>query len=227
MTEHREFYRRHLPHWQSAGATLFVTFRLAGSLPQAVIAALQEQYRQEERGLLDIADMQGHQEQAYLNARRAFGRWDVALDTAKGSPRWLADPQIAPIVVEALHYRDERVYDLVTFCVMPNHVHLVCTPLQREDGTYHALYRILQSLKRHTARQSNKILQRQGAFWQAESYDHVARDADELMRIIWYVINNPVKAGLVSDWEAWPWTYVSRIGNPTYGGRDEIAQTYR
>jgi REP element-mobilizing transposase RayT len=210
MAEHREFYRRHLPHWQPDEATLFVTFRLADSLPRAVIAALQERYEQEERALLDIADEQERQEQAYLNVRRAFGRWDAALDAAQSGPHWLADPQIAPVVVEALHHRDEQVYDLVAFCVMPNHVHLVCTPLQREDGTYHVLYRMLQSLKRHTARQSNKILRRQGTFWQGESYDHVVRDEAELMRIIWYVINNPVKAGLVSDWESWPWTYVSQ-----------------
>jgi hypothetical protein len=146
MKEHREFYHRHLPHWQPAGATLFITFRLAGSLPQAVSAALQEQYEQEERALLDIEDVQERQEQAYLNARRAFGRWDAALEVAKNSPRWLVDPRITSIVVEALHYRHERVHDLVAFCVMPNHVHLVCTPLQREDGTYYALHRIMQSL---------------------------------------------------------------------------------
>ena len=71
------------------------------------------------------------------------------------------------------------------------------------------LKRIMQSLKRYTARQANKVLERKGAFWQAESYDHVVRDADELVRIVQYVINNPVKAGLVSYWEAWPWTYVN------------------
>jgi putative transposase len=130
------------------------------------------------------------------------------LDISSSGPRWLADPRIAAVVVEALHHRSERVYDLLAFCVMPNHVHLVCTPLQREDGTYHALHRILQSLKRHTARQANKTLKRQGAFWQAESYDHIVRDTDELARIVQYVINNPVKAGLASDWEAWPWTYM-------------------
>lgn len=116
---------------------------------------------------------------------------------------------MATVIVEALHYRDQQAYDLLAFCVMPNHVHLVCTPLEREDGTCHALQRILQSLKRYTARQANQILGRRGAFWQAESYDHVVRDADELTRVVRYVINNPMKAGLVSDWEAWPWTYVS------------------
>jgi hypothetical protein len=54
MTDHRIFYRRHLPHWQPDGATLFITFRLAGSLPRAVIAALQEKREQEERALASV-----------------------------------------------------------------------------------------------------------------------------------------------------------------------------
>jgi REP element-mobilizing transposase RayT len=210
MTEHREFYRRHLPHWQPDGAMLFVTFRLAGSLPNAVIAALEEQCERQEEALRGIQDVQERRKQSYLNTRRVFGRWDTALDNATTGPQWLAKSQIAAVVVEALHYRHDRVYDLVAFCVMPNHVHLVCTPLKCEDGTYYALRRILQSLKRYTARESNKILQRRGAFWQAESYDHVVRDEAELMRIIQYVLDNPVKAGLVPNWEAWPWIYTSR-----------------
>ncbi|MBN1145730.1 MAG: hypothetical protein JXA78_00630 [Anaerolineales bacterium] len=51
---------------------------------------------------------------------------------------------------------------------------------------------------------------RLGVFWQAESYDHVARDDRELERILQYVIYNPVKAGLVLEWEKWPWTYLRR-----------------
>ena len=77
----------------------------------------------------------------------------------------------------------------------PNQVHLVCTPLAQDDGTFRPLNRILQSLKR------------QGAFCQAESYGRFARDENELERIVWYVIDNPVKTGLVSAWESWPWTY--------------------
>ena len=226
MSEHRVFYRRHLPHWQPPGTTLFITFRLAGSLPRAVIEELQAEWEQQQLTLARITDAEERRRQASLNARRAFGRWDIALDRASSGPRWLQQPRIAAVVVEALHYRHERVYDLLAFCIMPNHVHLVCTPLAREDDMYHALSRILQSLKRYTARQANGILGRQGAFWQAESYDHVVRDADELARIITYVENNPVEAGLVSNWEAWPWTYVrsqvgltlgvGRIANPTY-----------
>jgi REP element-mobilizing transposase RayT len=52
-------------------------------------------------------------------------------------------------------------------------------------------------------------LKRSGSLWQAESYDHVVRDEDEQFRIIEYVINNPVKAGLVEDWKDWKHTFVS------------------
>ena len=207
MSDYREYYRRHLPHWQPEGTTLFITCRLAGSLPRAVIAELQAERERQNAVLARIDDAQERRKQTYLEDRRAFGRWDKVLDCASDTPRWLSDPRVAEIVVEALHYRDGRVYDLLAFCLMPNHMHLVVTLLARCDGAYYVLHRILQSLKRHTARQANRILDRRGPFWQAESYDHVVSDADELARIVRYVINNPVKAGLVSEWESWPWTY--------------------
>ncbi|HCA80801.1 MAG TPA: hypothetical protein DEP53_13820 [Bacteroidetes bacterium] len=65
----------------------------------------------------------------------------------------------------------------------------------------------MQSLKRHTAREANKILGRRGAFWQDESYDHVIRNSEELERIVLYVLHNPVKAGFVKNWRDWKWSY--------------------
>ncbi|MEW5986568.1 MAG: hypothetical protein AB1791_08050 [Chloroflexota bacterium] len=62
-------------------------------------------------------------------------------------------------------------------------------------------------MKGYTAGQANLLLERTGAFWQHESYDHYVRDAAELERIVAYVVNNPVKAGLVTDWQEWPWAY--------------------
>lgn len=64
------------------------------------------------------------------------------------------------------------------------------------------------SIKKYTARRANPLLGRSGAFWQDESYDHVIRDSPELERTISYVINNPVKAKLVTSWDLWPWTYL-------------------
>ena len=66
---------------------------------------------------------------------------------------------------------------------------------------------IMHSLKSYTANEANKILQRSGAFWETESYDHVIRNDAEYHRVKAYVLNNPVKAGLVADWREWPWNW--------------------
>jgi putative DNA methylase len=69
------------------------------------------------------------------------------------------------------------------------------------------LSQITRSLKGSTAREANKLLDRTGQpFWQDESYDHWARDDDEFSRIIAYIENNPVKAGLVLKPEDWQWS---------------------
>lgn len=133
-----------------------------------------------------------------------FGRFDQVLGRALDGPTWLQRPDVAALVVEALQYRDSRVYELFAFCVMPNHVH-VLAGVERSDAS---LYRILQSLKAFTACKCNKLLARQGAFWQHESYDHVIRDEAEFDRVVKYIVNNPVEAGLCREWRDWPWTYV-------------------
>ena len=66
---------------------------------------------------------------------------------------------------------------------------------------------IMHSLKSYTAQEANKLLKRRGTFWAAESYDHEVRDEAEYHRIVRYVINNPVKAGLVKEWREWPWSW--------------------
>ena len=107
----------------------------------------------------------------------------------------------------AIQHRNRKVYDLISFCIMPNHVHLIITPLEKEGGIFYNLTEILHSLKRHTARQSNLILNQSGAFWQDESYDHILRDEAELERTIKYVLYNPVKANLVKEQQDWKWSY--------------------
>ena len=83
---------------------------------------------------------------------------------------------------------------------MSNHVHVLIRPLQQPT-------RLLQSLKGTTAREANLILARTGQpFWQHESYDHWVRDQPELERIVAYIENNPVKAGLVAEASAYRWS---------------------
>jgi len=66
---------------------------------------------------------------------------------------------------------------------------------------------IMKSLKGYSAWEANGAIGRRGAFWQRESYDHVVRDNAEFDRIVKYVLNNPVKAGLAPTWQGWKWSY--------------------
>ena len=206
--EYKPEYERHLPHIQPPGATLFVTFRLAGTIPRAVLERLKAEATERERLLRQTAVPDTLPRFLYEEQKRQFARWDKLLDRAEYGPLWLKQPEIAAVVVDSLHYLDGKVYDMDAFCVMPNHGHIVIRPLKTGDGRYHPLQKIMHSFKRYTARQANKILGREGAFWQHESYDHVVRNRQEWERIVAYVINNPVKAGLVESWADWPWTYL-------------------
>jgi putative transposase len=205
--EYRLFYRRHLPHFQPPGATCFLTFRLANSIPSKVLEQLLEEARRVETLLDLISDQEELIRRAGLAGRRMFDKWDEALHWNENRPLWLRDARIAGLLRDSLQYRNGRVYNLEAFCIMPNHVHLVYTPLPKGDGTYHAVSATLHSLKLYTARRANQLLERQGDFWQHENYDHVVRDEAECVRVINYVINNPVSAGLVDRAQDWEWTF--------------------
>lgn len=211
MYNYKLFYERRLPHIQPVDATLFVTFRLAGSIPKVILAQLHEDLRARQRLLDLISDQVLRQAKHYEEQRRSFGRYDAYLDGATNEPYWLSNPQIAQLLVDALHHRDGNVYDLHAFTIMSNHAHVVFKPLDRavkgQPVTPWPLQTIMHSLKLYTARRGNGILGRTGQFWEHESYDHVVRSQEEWERIVKYVLNNPVKAGLCETWEDWPWSY--------------------
>ena len=200
-------YHRRLPHIQPEGATFFVTSRLAGSVPLEVIEKLHRERDHMDAELAKIADRHERAEKAYLASRRLFGKWDKALDTSATGIKYLTNPMVANLVVASLHFRDGKVYELIACCIMPNHIHIVFTPLKESNGKYYSLSKIMHSFKRRTAHEANLILGRTGTFWQHENYDHFVRDNAELERIVKYVLHNPVKANLVKEQADWKWSY--------------------
>jgi len=219
MNSQRTYYRRNLPHYQPPYATYHIVFRLDGSLPRHMIEELRNGREKEKEMIASIKDEKRKRDEWRAHHQAYFEKFDALMDGNTAGPRWLADDRVAEIVAKAIHFRDAREYDLLVHTIMPNHVHMVCTvgrsgtPSPEEENRAvgrNAIptYRILQSLKRHTARKANTLLSRLGPFWQEESYDHVIRDGEELERTIWYVLFNPVKASLVETWDQWKWTYV-------------------
>ena len=115
-----------------------------------------------------------------------------------GGPKWLGEPRIAQIVVDALHFGEEQkhFYQLYAYVVMPNHVHMLIAPCEE-------LPVITRWLKGRTARVANRILGRtHQPFWQDESFDHWIRSAEEFSYVARYIELNPVRAGLAVSADA-------------------------
>lgn len=214
-----DFYRRKLPHWHPEGQMFFITFRLAHSLPVQVIQELQEQREREMQTIRAIFSGTQRTDELYKLEKKYFGHFDSWLDRCvEESPRWLAEEQVAQIVADEIHKLDGERYSLFAYCIMSNHGHLLVDTSERSFKPVHEgvtapypLTDTLKLLKGRTARYCNQVLGRNGKFWHHESYDHVVRNQKEYERIVRYILNNPVKAGLVETWEDWKFTFVKDV----------------
>jgi REP element-mobilizing transposase RayT len=136
---------------------------------------------------------------------------DRLLDEERTGPTYLRIPAVANVVIASIRKGNLGEYLLHTWMVMPNHVHLLLTPKVAPSDA-------LRRLKGASAREANKLLglTRQ-AFWQDESYDHVVRTQQEFERIENYILQNPVRAGLATVEEEYPWSSGFRGLKPVAG----------
>jgi putative transposase len=204
LKNNSSFHYGKLPHWQPAGATFFITMRLAGSIPNHIIAQYKAQKNIEENELKRIFpnDPLLLADQLYDLDKKYFGIFDKELDKSN-EPYWLKEKAIAEIIKESIAFFEGKELNTHAYCIMPNHLHWVFT--HNEEAQ--VLWRILQRMKRYTGTQCNKLLQRQGQFWEEESYDHIVRDAKEFDNIVWYTLQNPIKAGFVKIWKEWAFSF--------------------
>ncbi len=200
------FYHRKLPHYQPAEAPFFVTFRLAGSIPVEIIRRLRENHDLVNKGILERSDLteREQRELAYAEQKRLFAATDGFLDTNPNAPYWLKEKDVAEILAFEIKMHDGSWYTLWSYCIMPNHVHILFTLKERAP----TLTKILQNIKSYSAQKANRLLGLRGQFWERESYDHVVRQDGEFERIIHYILRNPVKANLVREWADWPYSYL-------------------
>ena len=88
-------------------------------------------------------------------------------------------------------------YALHAAVVMPDHVHLLLTPLVDDTGATYGLPQIVGAIKGATSRDINRSLGQTGHVWQSERFDHVLRSDESLRARAEYICENPVRAGLV------------------------------
>ncbi|MCY2985985.1 MAG: transposase [Planctomycetota bacterium] len=204
-----EFSERNLPHWFQVDAAMFVTFRTMDSLPKDVLLRMQrelEGWLAIKQLPLEIAastmGVKHSSHEMLLNRLSQMDRvhfrkvadrlFHGALDECHGRCL-LRRQELANIVAEAILHHADELYDLDCFVVMPNHVHVMV-----QFRTEKAKSIVGQSWLRYTARQINLKTSETGAFWQAEPFDHVIRNAEQFNYLRSYVAKNPIKASLRS-----------------------------
>ena len=128
------YHRRNLPHIHAPLAAYFITFRLHGSIPVSQLKELHEK----------------HQNKSDAGSR-IFLKYDTILDRAIYGPRYLSTNSIAQLTKDALHHYDGRDYNLLSYCIMSNHVHVAWSLLEGSRD----VSEILHSIKRFTARKAN------------------------------------------------------------------------
>jgi Rad3-related DNA helicase/REP element-mobilizing transposase RayT len=184
----------YLPHWSELGSVYHIVFRLADAMPMQVLrdwAAEREEIPQR----AEQANRPMTKNEIERLTELYSDRIAAYLDRGMGECV-LARPELAGLVADAMRHFDGQRYDLLAWCVMPNHVHCVIHPRGR-----FTLAGILHSWKSFTSHGIGKMLGRQSALWQAESYDHIIRDDEELQRTIEYVWANPDRAGIAGhEW---------------------------
>jgi len=190
--------RGYLPHVKREGASYFVTFRLADSLPKEMLLQLEREKAGRLQRLAAVhasgTATNDSEEEIKRDLQRKIERY---LDKGAGSCH-LRQQEIADLVLQTLlHFNQDR-YLLHEWVAMPNHVHVLFQTIGNVS-----LADILHSWKSYSAKAANKILGRNGEFWQREYHDHLVRNMAEFERVVRYVIENPRRAGL-KNWH-WVW----------------------
>jgi putative transposase len=121
--------------------------------------------------------------------------------------RWILPPDARTTVLESCTWGNGARLNLHGAVVMPDHVHLIFTPRYDGDSLY-SVAEIMQGIKGASAHKINRLLSRSGQVWQRESFDRVLRREESIRVKVDYMIQNPVRAGLVKAAGEYRWLWV-------------------
>ncbi|MBL8590530.1 MAG: transposase [Methylobacteriaceae bacterium] len=179
--EHKGWRNRgYLPHFDSPCCVQHIVMRAIDSLPATTIASLPIDSTARNRALA------------------------LALDGGQGT-RPFAKQAAAKAVEDTLLHFDGARYDLVAWCVMPNHAHVAA-----QWRTGFRLGDTIKSWKTYSARRLNGMAGATGAVWAPDYFDRFVRDEADLVALVAYIENNPVSAGLVDAAEAFAFSSARR-----------------
>jgi len=154
-----------LPHITTKGYYQFVTFRTKDSLDEYISKTLGSSLSNSKKQYQIDNYLDGSPNGSYLNG--------VVLETIK----------------EYIIKQDKTIFDLISFAIMPNHIHLLFKETIK-------LSESMRLLKGGSSFLINRVLGRKGQFWANDYYDKTIRDEKHFRVVYEYISNNPIKAGL-------------------------------
>lgn len=209
--EKKEFYRRHLPHFQQPGQLYFITWCTKDAVPPKALNSYSIQLMQI-KSKIEEAKRNNESEdticllkaELYIIRKKYMKAFDDLLHLQTKYIIDLSKSENTKIIIDALCFWEGKRIKNYAICVMSNHVHWVLKVLNKdENGNLVYLQDILQSVKRFSANRINFSEKCTGSLWHNESYDTTIRDELHLENAVNYTLQNPVKAGLVKNW--WDW----------------------
>jgi putative transposase len=186
-------HRQKLPHWRQWKRTYFVTSRLADSVPKALADAWRfaRDAWLHAHGIKNVMALDALSEEDRHEYHREFtAKFHELLDAGHGTCE-LARSDCADVLVEKLLDGNGSDYDLDTWCIMPNHFHVLVEPLGSNS-----LGSIVKKWKGGSAIKINHLVGKRGSLWQAEPFDRIVRSQAQLEHFRRYIASNPVKANL-------------------------------
>jgi len=122
------------------------------------------------------------------------------------------DNKAADIGMDAILFgRKQQWYYLLAFVIMPDHLHLVIIPKDKN------ISECMKSIKGFTAKKINEVLGREGAIWQSGFYDYILNSEDMILTRIRYIEENPVRKGLVINPEEYKYSSSGYRGKTDFG----------
>ena len=178
--------RNTLPHWQQEGATYFVTWRLADSIPQELLDKL----RLERAGWI-VKNPEPWDDAQEKEFHMLFsGEADRRMDEGRGSCV-LRETDNAEILCRCLLKFDGERYLIHSYVVMPNHAHILFSLAEGQT-----LEDVVGAWKRYSAIGINRRMGRDGTLWQRDYFDRLIRNWQHMIRVARYIRRNPGKGNV-------------------------------
>ena len=127
-------------------------------------------------------------------------RYFLTICTQNRAPVFEVDANARCAVAQILRTSSQLAFDVIAYCVMPDHVHALVAGMQ-PDSDFQLLAKTYKQVTGHWWKQTgqNRLL------WQEGFHDRVLREDDHTEDVVRYILLNPVRAGLVTDPRDYPY----------------------